>query len=281
MVEVTVLGVAQDGGHPQPGCLRPCCANVTEQHYPVSLGIHSGEGTNILIEATRHLGDQFTLWGQTNVHHLLLTHAHFGHIDGLGLFGRETLAAQGIQLHVSNAMHQLVNQTPQWDLMVQQGVFDVHTFIHGEQLFNAGNLTIEAVQIPHRDELSDMHAFIVRGPNKSLLFLPDHDTWEETLAVHSVSSIREWLTQMQIDIALLDGTFWSEDELGGRDQSKVPHPPVLQTLNMLGNRKEGDPEVYFTHLNHTNPLYDAEGEQMKQVTSLGWKVAQQGQRFTL
>jgi phosphoribosyl 1,2-cyclic phosphodiesterase len=50
---------------------------------------------------------------------------------------------------------------------------------------------------------------------------------------------------------------------------------------MLGNREDGDPEVYFTHLNHTNPLYDAEGEQMKQVTSLGWKVAQQGQRFTL
>jgi pyrroloquinoline quinone biosynthesis protein B len=86
---------------------------------------------------------------------------------------------------------------------------------------------------------------------------------------------------MQIDIALLDGTFWSKDELGGRDQSKVPHPPVFQTLNMLGNREDGDPEVYFTHLNHTNPLYDAEGEQMKQVTSLGWKVAQQGQRFTL
>ena len=84
MVEVTVLGVSQDGGHPQPGCLRPCCANVAEQHYPVSLGLRSDDGTNILIEATRHLGDQFTLWGQTEVHHLLLTHAHFGHIDGLG-----------------------------------------------------------------------------------------------------------------------------------------------------------------------------------------------------
>jgi|TARA_B110000967_G_scaffold205360_1_gene249761 pyrroloquinoline quinone biosynthesis protein B len=281
MVEVTVLGIAQDGGHPQPGCLRPCCANLTEQHYPVSLGIRSDEGANILIEATRHLGDQFTVWGQTHVDHLLLTHAHFGHVDGLGLFGRETLSAQGVQLHVSEEMYHLVDQTPQWNLMVQQGVFEIQTFAVGSALFDQGSLKIEPVRIPHRDELSDMHAFILRGPNKSLLFLPDHDSWDETLTIHNCSTLRQWLSQMNIDIALLDGTFWSEDELGGRDQSKVPHPPVVQTLKMLGEKKLGDPDIFFTHLNHTNPLYDQDSEQMKQVSQLGWGVVHQGQRFTL
>ena len=276
-----MLGIAQDGGHPQPGCLRPCCANLTEQHYPVSLGIHSEEGTNILVEATRHLGDQFTLWGQTRVDHLLLTHAHFGHVDGLGLFGRETLSAQGIHLHVSEEMYHLVDQTPQWNLMVQQGVFEIQTFAVGSALYNQGSLKIEPVRIPHRDELSDMHAFIIRGPNKSLLFLPDHDTWDETLAVHNSTSIREWLSKMNVDIALIDGTFWSEDELGGRNQAHVPHPPVLQTLKMLGDKKDGDPEILFTHLNHTNPLYNQGGEQMRQVSKQGWGVAHQGQRFTL
>ena len=281
MVEVTVLGIAQDGGHPQPGCLRPCCANLTEQHYPVSLGIRSDEGTNILIEATRHLGDQFTLWGQTNVDHLLLTHAHFGHVDGLGLFGRETLSAQGINLHVSEEMYHLVDQTPQWNLMVQQGVFEIQTFAVGTSLYNKDEVIIEPVRIPHRDELSDMHAFIIRGPNKSLLFLPDHDSWDETLAVHNCSTLRQWLSAMRIDVALIDGTFWSEDELGGRDQSKVPHPPVVQTLKMLGQKQQGDPEIFFTHLNHTNPLYNLDSEQMKQVTQLGWGVVHQGQHFTL
>jgi hypothetical protein len=50
---------------------------------------------------------------------------------------------------------------------------------------------------------------------------------------------------------------------------------------MLGEKKQGDPEVFFTHLNHTNPLYAPDGEQMKQLKSLGWGVVQQGQRFTL
>ena len=281
MVEVTVLGIAQDGGHPQPGCLRPCCANITEPHYPVSLGIRSSEGTNLLIEATRNLGDQFTIWGQTKVDHLLLTHAHLGHVDGLGLFGREAIAARDIELHVSDDMYHLIDRTPQWNLMVQQGVFNIRTFTAGDVVFSQGELSIEAVRIPHRAELSDMHAFIIRGPSKSLLFLTDHDTWSETLTVHDCSSIRELLAKLNVDIALIDGTFWSEDELAGRNQATVPHPPVLQTLNMLGSREDGDPDIIFTHLNHTNPLYNRDGEQYAEVERLGWSVAYQGQRFTL
>ena len=281
MVEVTVLGIAQDGGHPQPGCLRPCCANITEPHYPVSLGIRSSEGTNLLIEATRNLGDQFTLWGQTNVDHLLLTHAHLGHVDGLGLFGREAIAARDIELHVSDDMYHLIDRTPQWNLMVQQGVFNIRTFTAGDVVFSQGELSIEAVRIPHRAELSDMHAFIIRGLSKSLLFLTDHDTWNETLAVHDCSSIRELLAKLNVDIALIDGTFWSEDELAGRNQATVPHPPVLQTLKMLGEKKQDDPDIIFTHLNHTNPLYNRGSEQYAEVERLGWSVAYQGQRFTL
>ncbi len=281
MVEVTVLGIAQDGGHPQPGCLRPCCANITEPHYPVSLGIRSSEGTNLLIEATRNLGDQFTLWGQTNVDHLLLTHAHLGHVDGLGLFGREAIAARDIELHVSDDMYHLIDRTPQWNLMVQQGVFNIRTFTAGDVVFSQGELSIEAVRIPHRAELSDMHAFIIRGPSKSLLFLTDHDTWNETLTVHDCSSIRELLAKLNVDIALIDGTFWSEDELAGRNQATVPHPPVLQTLKMLDKKKQGDPDIIFTHLNHTNPLYNRDSEQYAEVERLGWSVAYQGQRFTL
>ena len=211
----------------------------------------------------------------------MLTHAHFGHVDGLGLFGRETLAAQGIELHVSDDMYHLVDQTPQWNLMVQQGVFDIRTFAAGDVVFSQGDLSVEAVRIPHRDELSDMHAFIMRGSSKSLLFLPDHDTWNETLAVHNSSSIREWLAKMGVDIALVDGTFWSEDELGGRNQAQVPHPPVRQTLKMLGEKQSNDPEIFFTHLNHTNPLYNGNSEQRKEVERLGWNIAYQGQRFTL
>ena len=31
MAVVTLLGVAQDGGRPQPGCIRQCCQGLTEK----------------------------------------------------------------------------------------------------------------------------------------------------------------------------------------------------------------------------------------------------------
>ena len=39
MVEVTLLGVAQDGARPQAGCIQPCCAGLTSDDtmFPVSL----------------------------------------------------------------------------------------------------------------------------------------------------------------------------------------------------------------------------------------------------
>ena len=282
MVEVTLLGVAQDGGRPQAGCTRPCCVGLRPEDtsYPVALGISDGD-SNHLIEATRFLGQQLTVWGQTNIENVLLTHAHFGHVDGLGLFGKETMNARNVGLHLSSEMEHLVDRTPQWALMVDQGVFQPTTFHDRDNLQFSPNLTIQPVHVPHRDELSDMHAFVIRGPNRSLLFLPDHDTWEETLERHNQPDIRSWLKTLEVDIALIDGTFWSSDELAGRNQDKVPHPPVSQTIDLLGMRQENDPEIYFIHLNHTNPLYDPNSAASAHLAPTGWLVAQQGQRFTL
>ena len=53
----------------------------------------------------------------------------------------------------------------------------------------------------------------------------------------------------------------------GRNQDKVPHPPVSQTLEMLGSRAEGDPALHFIHLNHTNPLYDPNSEASAELTT--------------
>ena len=89
MATLTVLGIAQDGGRPQPGCLRPCCQNLTQADYrsPVSLGIKTENGTTILIEATRDLGRQLKIFGESTVDRLFLTHAHLGHVDGHDLAG--------------------------------------------------------------------------------------------------------------------------------------------------------------------------------------------------
>tara|TARA_Y100000589_G_scaffold37950_1_gene31738 strand:+ start:20984 stop:21829 length:846 start_codon:yes stop_codon:yes gene_type:complete len=281
MAEVVLLGIAQDGGRPQPGCSKPCCIGLSpaEHSYPTSLGIIEQNKLHI-IDVTRHLGDQLQYLDNRIPSDVWLTHAHFGHVDGLGLFGRETINARGINLHVSQQMIELIELTPHWKIMLDQGVFVVNE-IRDSQPKESDEFTMVPLQVPHRNELSDMHAFVLRGPNKSLLYLPDHDTWNETLSMHNAETIRQFLSDLAIDIALIDGTFWSNNELKSRSQDVVPHPPIKQTLEMLGYKQQGDPDIFFFHLNHTNPVYDEWSEEHTQVVEMGWKIGKQGMKFKL
>ena len=279
MAVVTLLGLAQDGGRPQPGCTRRCCQGLLEEDYrsPVSLGVKTGSGKVLLIEATRDLGRQLRMIGNPSIDHLFITHAHLGHVDGLGLFGRETMSARHIKLHCSPSMYGLIEATPAWNQLLQQNVLEPSTFPSVE----IDDVTIEFIPVPHRAELSDMHATIIRGQEKSLLFLPDHDSWGETLEAHGCESIRAFLQKFSIDVALLDGTFWSGGELKGRDMSVVPHPTVEESLKRLGQRKGDDPELYFIHLNHTNPLYNPQSEASRQLSESGWSIGHETQQFTI
>ena len=279
MAILTLLGIAQDGGRPQPGCTRSCCEGLTEADYrsPVSISIQTSNGTTLLIEATRDLGRQLRMIGNPSIDHLFITHAHLGHVDGLGLFGRETMSARNIQLHCSPSMYSLIERTPAWNQLLLQNVLEFGTFPRIE----IDDVIVEFIHIPHRAELSDMHTIIIRGREKSLLFLPDHDSWNETLAAHSCNTIRDFLSKYNIDIALLDGTFWSGGELQGRDMSVVPHPTIEESLQRLGSRKQIDPDISFIHLNHTNPAYDQTGTEHQEIVQLGWRLGEEGQSFKL
>ena len=279
MAVVTLLGVAQDGGRPQPGCSRSCCQGLTEKDYrsPVSLAIQTSGGKTLLVEATRDLGRQLRMIGNPSIDHLFITHAHLGHVDGLGLFGRETMSARNIKLHCSPMMQALVVATPAWNQLLQQNVLEPSTFPRVE----IDDVIVEFIPVPHRAELSDMHATIIRGKEKSLLFLPDHDSWEQTLEAHGCESIRAFLQKFAIDVALLDGTFWSGGELQGRDMSVVPHPTIEESLQRLGERQESDPEIQFIHLNHTNPVYRINSDEHQLVVNLGWKVPVEGKQYNV
>ena len=279
MAVVTLLGIAQDGGRPQPGCTRSCCQGLTEEDYrsPVALGIQTSAGTTLLIEATRDLGRQLRMIGNPSIDHLFITHAHLGHVDGLGLFGRETMSARNIKFHCSPSMQALIEATPAWNQLLQQNVLEPSVFPR----VKIDDVLVEFIPVPHRAELSDMHATIIRGQEKSLLFLPDHDSWEQTLEAHDCESIRAFLQKFAIDIALLDGTFWSSDELQGRDMSVVPHPTIEESLQRLGERKVSDPEIQFIHLNHTNPVYRNNSDEHQLMVDLGWKIPVEGEQYNV
>ena len=281
-VEVVILGISQDGGVPQPGCRCNTCASSIEEPsrrlHPVSCVIRGIDGSIHLIEATRRLDEQLAMASSvlglgTSIipETLCLTHAHLGHIDGLGQFGKESMGLSGVPLFASDSVVSLLRGRD------SLGPFDSRIVQPGVPFSPSEGCGFEytLVQVPHRDEHSDTHAVMVRGGAKRLLFLPDHDDWGQTLTMAGSKGIREWFSSLEVDVVLLDGTFWDSDELEGRDMADVPHPTICESLSRLGERREGDPRILFIHLNHTNPVLDPESEQLRRVVSMGWGVAEQ------
>ena len=127
---------------------------------------------------------------------------------------------------------------------------------------------VEALLVPHRDEFSETVAYKIRGPNKSALFIPDIDKWHLW-----EQSIVEWVKQ--VEYAFLDATFYSGDELGGRDMSQIPHPSVQESMALFDTLDQATrAKVYFIHFNHTNPLLQKESEAFKTVINKGYNIAE-------
>ena len=286
-VTLTILGIAQDGGVPHAGCSCARCmsahADPSLRRHPVACGVRGGDGSLHLIEASRSLPDQMRLWaealgaeGVARPDSVSLTHIHLGHIDGLGQFGKEVMGCSEMPLFASESVLDELSGRSVLGPFSAATVQPMERFCPSEGC----GFEMEFVPVPHRDEHADTHAVVIRGSNRSVLFLPDHDDWDQTLHRHGAVSIRQWLTDREVDIALLDGSFWDASELPGRDMSEIPHPPVSETLARLGERVEGDTEVHFIHLNHSNPLLGP-GPQADELSDLGWGVVVQGQQFAL
>ena len=271
---IKLLGNAQDAGRPQIGCTQKCCTdarkNSSLSRMPVSLGLQ-GE-TYGLVEATKSIGNQLSLMDNVMIDELWLTHAHLGHIEGLGQFGREPLNSKNIKLRCSDSVVGYTMNHPIWKKLIERGNL---TFAK----FQSENII--PIEVPHRARDFDTHAFIFKGQTNNIFFLPDHDTWEKTLDFVGYDNPREWFSSLDASIILLDGTFWDSNELKGRIQADVSHPPVSETLDLIGRREDGDPRIIFIHLNHTNPLHYPDSPEYQKLSDLGWEVGEEGMEFKL
>lgn len=135
-----------------------------------------------------------------------------------------------------------------------------------------GRFRVTPVTVPHRDELSDTVGYRVRGPSRSLLYIPDVDKWERW-----DGNLAEEVAA--VDVALLDGTFQDAAEVPGRSLAEIPHPLVGETMGLLAAPALRG-RVHFIHINHTNTLlWDTDA--LRRVEARGFRVARDGDAFSL
>ncbi|OLE82981.1 MAG: pyrroloquinoline quinone biosynthesis protein PqqB [Acidobacteria bacterium 13_1_20CM_2_60_10] len=88
-------------------------------------------------------------------------------------------------------------------------------------------------------------------------------------------------------LALLDGTFWTDDELpkvqsGSKTARQMGHLPVSGSSGLLDQLKlVRNPRRVLIHLNNTNPILDEESDAHRAVRDAGWEVAYDGMEFAL
>ena len=136
-------------------------------------------------------------------------------------------------------------------------------------------LKVIPFRVPHRDEYSETVGYKVIGPNKAVLFIPDIDKWSKW--EHSIAN-----EISQVDYAFVDATFYDGDEIKSRDISQIPHPFVIESMELLkGLVADERSKVHFIHFNHTNPLLDSTSNAYHNVLKKGFNIAQFNQVLEL
>lgn len=280
-----VLGVAQDAGFPQAGCYAPHCMkgwnDSSKRITPTSVAVIDADSERkYLFEATPQIPQQLFMLEQEApsadflLDGVFITHAHIGHYTGLMYFGREVMGSKKMPVYTMPKMESFLRNNGPWSQLIE--LENIHLMpLSDDVAVSFKNISVTPFLVPHRDEYSETVGFLIRGPTKTALFIPDINKWSQW-----DDSIVEKV--VQVDYALLDATFFDDGELPGRDMSKIPHPFVTETMDLFRDLPaEQRNKVWFIHMNHTNPLLDPSSRESKLVESMGFNIARPGLRLGL
>lgn len=289
---VRVLGIAQDAGFPQAGCQKECCQeawqNPSLRRHATSLAVCDPvSGHCWILDCTPDLKDQLRMLQPLRMsghpsnrpgfqlRGIFLTHAHIGHYAGLIHFGREVMGASDVHVYAMPRMQRFLTTNGPWDQLVSLNNIQLQPLVADQPVVLNKRISITPILVPHRDEYSETVGFVVAGPNRKVLYIPDIDKWSR------------WERNIEqlvrtVDVAYLDGTFFGNGEIPGRDLSQIPHPFIQESLQRFGKVPAGvRKRVRFIHLNHTNPALKTKSAARRIISEAGCKVAEQGERSPL
>ena len=274
-----ILGVVQDGGLPHLGSNKLCCENIEQKRYVTSIMLVNNENNkSYLFDASPDINEQLNFMGdriKKDLKGIFLTHAHIGHYTGLMYFGREALNSKLVNVYAMPRMKNFLENNGPWSQLVSLQNISIKEINNNSKLSIDPNVIIEPVEVPHRAEFSETVGYKIYGPNKTALFIPDIDKWylwEKSI----IDEIKK------VDYALIDATFYDAKEVNYRDLSEIPHPFVVESLELFEPIKEEEKnKIFFIHLNHTNPLINKNSDEYKYVLSKGYNVAEEGMDLKL
>ena len=283
---VHILGIGQDGGKPQISVHDdPAWIDAATRALASSIAVvEKSSGARYLFDATPEMKAQLYVLDQRTgstgfrLDGVFLTHGHMGHYLGLAQLGREAMGAKSVPVYAMPKMASFIEDNGPWDQLVALNNIELKPLTNESAVNLSGTLNVTPFVVPHRGEYTETVGYRIQGKNKSAIYLPDIDSWEQ------------WETQggdlealvADNDYLFIDGTFYSGDELPGRDMSTIPHPTITHTMEKLrGLDSAARKKVHFIHLNHSNPAHDKHTNAYEDIEKAGYSVARMGAQHCL
>ncbi len=297
-MNVRVLGSAAGGGVPQWNCGCSNCNRARRGELPhrMQSSIAIGEDgdwmlVNAAVDLPRQLASVPELWPAalraTPFRAILLTDANVDHTAGLGELRQGPDAfvivssAATKSLLASERAYERFDRDPHRWIAVEPDGTDVATQIHSSiaQRFEVAAFDVPGLLPGYAGRTTWRGAVVAyrirdRASAQNIVVAPVYSAIDDSLA-HLIENA---------NLALLDGTFFTEDELHSlslpaKPASAMGHLAIggaggtLERIAGMGER------CVLVHVNNTNPILDPASDAFAAVTGAGVRVAMDGDVF--
>ena len=185
------------------------------------------------------------------------------------------MGKKNVPVYVMSRMKRFLETNGPWNQLVTLKNINLKLIENNKDIKIGEQLFIEPFLVPHRDEYSETVGYRIIGKEKSLAFIPDIDKWEKWHG--SIFQLA-----LNTDILLLDGTFYSQNEIPHRNMAEIPHPFIIESMETLSElNSENRSKIHFIHFNHSNPAIKDNSPAYHTIKSKRFNLAREGDRFNL
>ena len=312
-MHVRVLGSAAGGGFPQWNCACPNCRALRagtlrgKARTQTQLAISADSERWFLLGASPDLRTQIestpelhpcaakNVTRDSPIAGAVLLNADIDHVLGLLLLRElqplRVYATKSVRriLTKDNSMFAMLQRVPNQVSWIEfaPGASFTLSDPEGEdsglrcRTLSLGSHFPAYVSAPRKSQLSrqesSLGAIIESPSGKRLAFMPAIPRLDAKL-----------MKQLETcDVILIDGTFWSADELiriQGSTQTSwdMGHVPVSSSEGSLAKLAHlRHPRKIYVHINNTNPMLNEDSPEYRQVRDAGWEIAEDGWQFEL
>jgi pyrroloquinoline quinone biosynthesis protein B len=265
-MKLEVIGNVQDGAVPHLSCDCEVCEEAREKEEPMFVN-------SILLKENDNDSSVRYLFGASPdirlqikgdyLDGVFVSDTHLGDITGLLWFGRASANYSGIPVYGTGDIRDFIMKNDPYRLLIDRDNIKLEEVEDGDEVELQG-ASVEIREVIEHGDYADSLSFMIKGEEKKVYYATDLDKWTQD-AVNAVE---------EADIAIVDGCFWSDDEIERYEE--VPHPTVQDTMDQF---EDCETEIYLTNMNHTNPILREGSEERKEVEENGFQIVERGMEF--